>query len=476
MARWNTANVLQSMPGGRRLWRYTAKGDHFQFDADTTLSLSESAPQAHVGKDWQSLVWPRLNVAWLPLDKVFIRAVQLPGADLSEIASMLELQLEKFSPLPVTHIVWSYYVMPRELKRDPPAPVPDSVNLVRADNSPPDALQNVIVIIAARSYVEEFVGELQLQGFQPDRIETPGLDQLLVTTMNEDGVWIFPGNQSDPALIVWHYGGVIHNIGLLPLPTGPERGAQLKAHLQQMAWAGELEGWLTKAPQIHLVAEPSDAAVWQPLFKPWAEGQVKVITPASPAGLAAVSAERAGREGATTNLLPSEFAARYHQQLVDRLWMRGILGVIAVYLFAVLVYFGVLYGLSTQVGKAHGDLVRVTKDYNNAQADKQQIQVLEDLLNFKYASLDCWKAVAENLPETVTLEDMYFSRDHFDLKGSSTSEQTDDIATFNDALRHAQNASHDGPLFSDVGVPRTVTRPGRTDWNFSCTLKNGEGQ
>jgi hypothetical protein len=458
MARWNTANVLQSVPGGRRLWRYSAKGDRFQFDEDTTLSLSEPAPAAYVSKDWQSLIWPRLNVAWLPLDKVFIRAVQLPSADLAEITSMLDLQLEKLSPLPVTHVVWSFYVLPRP------------------DNAPPDALQNVLVIIAQRSYIEEFVGELQLQGFQPDRIETPGLDQLLATKINEDGVWIFPGTKGDPALIVWYYGGAIQNIVLLPLSAGPERGAQLKAHLQQIAWAGELEGWLTKPPQIHLVADASDAAAWEPLFQPWAEGQIKRLSPASAADLAALSAERAGREGATTNLLPSEFTGRYHQQLVDRLWMRGILSVIAVYLFGVLVYFGVLYGLSFPLDNARSDMASLRKQYTNALADREEIRILEDLRNSKYAALDCWKAAAENQPETLTEEDIYFARDKFDLRGTSTSEQTEDVATFNEALRHVQDASHNSPLFSEVGVPRTITRAGRTDWSFSCLLKNGEGQ
>ena len=92
-------------------------------------------------KDWQSLLWPRLNVAWLPLDKVFIRALQLPSSDPAEVASMVELQLEKLSPLPVTHLVWSYYMMPRP------------------ENAPAETLQNVIVVFALRTYVEELVAD-----------------------------------------------------------------------------------------------------------------------------------------------------------------------------------------------------------------------------------------------------------------------------------------------------------------------------
>ncbi|MGD1084039.1 MAG: hypothetical protein ABSA47_04710 [Verrucomicrobiota bacterium] len=457
MARWYSANVLQTMPGGRRLWRFSAKGDRFVFEAEKTLTLSETAPVTLVGKDWQSLVWPKLNVAWLPADKVFFRAVQLPGADAAEIAAMLELQLEKLSPLPVTHVVWSYYLAPR------PA------------TAKPDALQNVIVVIASRAYVEEYLGELQLQGFQPDRIESPALDQLLAARMNGDGVWIFPGAQGDPVLMVWQYAGSIHNVTLLPLPPGPERAAQIKAHIEQIAWAGELEGWLTQPPRIHLVAAPAEAAAWEPLFKPWADAGVEIIPPASPADLAAQSAERAGRDGATTNLLPPEFTARYHQQLVDRLWMRGVLSVVAVYLFGVLVYFGFLYGLGKQLDHARQEVARISADFTNAAEDELQITVLKNRQNLKYAALDCWKAVAENLPETVTLEDMYFSHDKFDLRGSSTSEQMDDITTFNDALRHAQDTARGVPLFTDVGPPTTSTRPGKTDWRFSCKLQSGEG-
>ena len=49
----------------------------------------------------------------------------------------------------------------------------------------------------------------------------------------------------------------------------------------------------------------------------------------APADLAAGSAQRTGNNGATTNLLPAEYGARYHQQLVDRLWMRAVMSVLA---------------------------------------------------------------------------------------------------------------------------------------------------
>jgi hypothetical protein len=398
MSRWFSANVLQSLPGGRRLWRFSAKGSRFVFDAEKTLTLQEPVPPAAVAKNFQSLLRPRLNVAWLPADKVFFRAVQLPGADAAEIAAMVELQLEKLSPLPVTHIVWSLYLMPRI-------------------EGKPDALRTVIVVIAARSYVEEFLGDLERQGFLADRIECPGLDQLLLAKMNGDGLWFFPGGTGEPALIAWHYGGAIQNLTLLPLPAGQERASVLKAHIEQIAWAGELEGWLTAPPRIHLVATAAEAEAWRPLFAELAGAGVETAAPATPAELAAHSAQRTAGNGAAASLLPAEYGARYHREFMDRLWMRSAMAVVSVYILGVLGYFAFLYQMKHENDDAHRQLAGLADSYTNALLDDTQIRLLNERQNLKYAALDCWKAIAENLPENLTLNSFYFNRAKIGLGG-----------------------------------------------------------
>jgi hypothetical protein len=455
MSHWFSANVLQSLPGGRRLWRFSARGSRFVFDEERTLTLQEPAPPAAVAKNWQSLLRPRLNVAWLPPDKVFFRAVQLPGADAAEIAAMVELQLEKLSPLPVTHIVWSLYLMP---------PVAGK----------PDALRTVIVIIAARGYVEEFLGELEHQGFLADRIECPALDQLLSAKMNEDGLWFFPGGAGEPALIAWHYGGTIQNLTLLPLPEGPERGSLLKSHIEQIAWAGELEGWLTAPPRIHLVAGPAEAAAWKPLFAEWAEHGVETAAPAATADLAAWSAQRTGNSGVTTSLLPPEYGARYHRQLMDRLWIRGIITVVGVYLLVVLGYFSFLFEMKSKNNHAHAELASLGAAYTNALLDDLQIKLLTERQNLKYAALDCWLAVADNLPENLTLDTFYFNRSKIELSGTGNSEQPDDVYTFHDGLSKGMAASQTNLLFTAVTPNYIRVQAGKTAWSFTCNLKTSE--
>ncbi len=218
MARWQTVNVLQTSASGRRLWQLSPNGDQYAVHAEKTLLLNEGVPSGMVAKDWQSLFRKKLKIAWLPADKVFLRVIHLPPSDAAEIGQMIELQLEKLSPLPVGQMVWSYYLLPRPVEKA-------------------DALQTVIVVIASRAAVEEFLGQLETEGYLASQLDL-GLDQLIAANIQEEGAWIFPGSQNEPVLAAWWYGGTVQNLTLVLLKDGPERAAQLKTQLEQIAWAG----------------------------------------------------------------------------------------------------------------------------------------------------------------------------------------------------------------------------------------------
>ena len=100
---------MSSSPAATALTSGNSPADKFKSPAqETSARPDEPLPERLVTKDWQHLVQPRLNVAWLPPDEVFLRVVQLPKADPAETLSMVELQLEKISPLPVAQIVWCF--------------------------------------------------------------------------------------------------------------------------------------------------------------------------------------------------------------------------------------------------------------------------------------------------------------------------------------------------------------------------------
>jgi hypothetical protein len=464
MARWYFCNVLQPGQQLRQLWQFNAASSKFNLLRQETKLPSEPLPEKLVAKDWQTLFQPRLNVAWLPANRVFLRVVQLPKADLAETQSMVELQLEKVSPLPVAQIVWSFQVVP----------------LVKqtglGQELQPHAtgeLQTVIVIMAARHHVEEFLGELEGQGFLADRLELPLLDELRATKINGNGAWVYPdmAGQEGVCLVAWWYDGVLQNLSLLHLPPGENRAAALQEQLAQTAWAGELEGWVTSPPKFYLVASEAAAGAWLPLFD--SSRGVELVSPLQPQELAALTARRVVGDSAVTNLLPPEYSTRYKQQFIDRLWMRGLGAVVLLYVAGLAVYFGMVWFASWKVSGVQGEVAKLSSTYTNAIRLKEQLRVLQDTLDLQYAALECYKAVADNLPSELTLDNLNFERGRtLTLVGTAGIEDRDKIIEFNRALLAAR--MREQPLFAKVNISSIRDKQLGSQllsWVITCELK-----
>jgi DNA-binding transcriptional regulator of glucitol operon len=453
MPRWTTANVLRAAGDTKRLWQFALRGENPHLTREESKLPTESLPQKLISKDWQTLYQPRLNIAWLPADKAFLRVIQLPPADtMEETVSMLDLQLEKLSPLPVAQIVWTFDLLPRQ-----------------GANT-----QTAIVVIAPRNLVEDYLGKLEGHGYVADRLEVPFIDQLLATKIDHDGVWIYPGEgaDKDSCLVAWWYGGVLQTVNLLHLPAEEERAAFIHDQLAQMMWAGELEGWLTGPGHRVLVADGELATTWRALLDT-PEQPVEVVPPAPEAGIAAMTARRAASDGARTSLVPPEFTARYRQQFVDRMWMRAILAVIVVYLIIAVLYIGWLQYIDYDVSHFEQRARALQGSYTNAMKLKAQVQVMEDQLNLQFAALRCYRAVAEKLPQALTVESLTFQRGKtLLLSGNGEASSQPALNEFNGELR---KYTVDGqPLFSHVNAPQITIKGNGLTWNFQCELKTTE--
>src|SRR6266542_918105 len=157
--RFHACNVLRVGSDARQLWQFATGNSQVTLNAEQRLVSPSPLPARLVTKDWRALWQKKLNVAWLPAEQVFLRVVHLPKCDPAELRSMVDLQLEKLAPLPVNQIVWSFELVPQSAGE----------------------LQTVIVIIAERSIVEEFLGSLESDGYLADRLDLPFLHQLLAT-------------------------------------------------------------------------------------------------------------------------------------------------------------------------------------------------------------------------------------------------------------------------------------------------------
>jgi hypothetical protein len=462
MARWNTCNILQIAPDAKRLWQFDAKGGGFVLGREQRVPHAEQLPPKFVAKNWASLWQPKLNVAWLPAESVFLRVVELPASNLDETFSMVELQLEKLSPIPVTQIVWTMHVFGTHQ------------SAAKADGTV-ESLQTVIVVIVSRALVEDFLGKLERDGFLADRLEVPMLDQLEAISPTEDGTWLFPitmGGQN-AALVAWWFGGALRNLSFVTLPAAGDRATELKNQLGLLVMAGEVEGWLTAQPKWHLVADPVNATEWENLLRTGLNESVQIVAPPSPAELAGRSAKRAAAAVSKVNLLPAEFSGRYREQFFDRLWLHGLGYAGAVYAVGLVIYFCALGWLGYQTHQVEGKVAEISNNYTNAIQLKARLGVLQERSQLKYAALDCWQLVAQELPPGVSLLRSGFADGRkLALNGQVDAADTQKMTDFYDALRKAK--LKDQPMFN-VSDPLSYRQQGdKVAWNFALELLHTE--
>jgi hypothetical protein len=369
---------------------------------------------------------------------------------------MVELQLEKLSPLPVAQIVWTLHPLP--------ATTGD--------------LQSIIVVIAGRAAVEEFLGKLEKDGFLADRLEVPMLDQLEAAPATEDGAWIYAGARGkDAALVAWRSNGALRNLCLVVLPPEGDRAKSLKDQLTQLCWSGEMEGWLTEAPKWHLVADPVNAVEWQNLLREALNEPVRVTEPPSPSELASRTARRAASSSGAA-LLPPEFTARYHQQFVDRLWLRGLVATGILYAIGVVIYFCATSVLNYKTIAVEQQAAQLGDSYTNVLELKARYAVLTQRQQLKYAALDCWKIVAEQLPAGMTLQRSSFSDGQkLTLNGVCSPDQIGQISDqgkFYDAVRKAKLDGQD--MFEASAVEPLIWNQsgGTVNWHFTLQLRHAE--
>jgi hypothetical protein len=304
------------------------------------------------------------------------------------------------------------------------------------------------------------------------------LDQLEATSTAGDGAWVYAGTRGkDAALVACRSRGALRNLTLLVLPPSGDRARSLKEQLVQLCWAGEMEGWLTEPPKWHLVADPVNAAEWENLLRAALDEPVRVVEPPPPAELAAFTARRAAT-AAGAALLPKEFSARYHQQFVDRLWLRGLVTTGILYAIAVVIYFCATTVLGYKTREVEQQAAQLGTGYTNVLQLKARYAVLTERQQLKYAALDCWKVIANKLPEGLSLQRSSFADGKkLSLSGICTPDQIGQISDqgkFYDAIRKAKVENQD--MFEPVAVePLIWNQSGNAvNWRFTLQLKHSE--
>jgi hypothetical protein len=381
-------NVVDCSSGRQQFWRFSNSKNQMKLVDVRESESAEQIPIKHLDRDASQMWRPHCqNDAWLPADKVFFRVLHLPRCDARELPGMVELQLEKISPLPLGRAVWSFEVVPMH----------------RADREQ----QTVVVMLAERSVVEECVDELEKAGYFPDRLEVAVMHQVLATPQGgdrPDGAWIYPRFIEERVVctVAWWDEGVLENITQIILSSA-EHLNELTEQLTATTWAGEMEGWLTGSTHWHLVIAAEHGEQWLPILNEWAGKGVQVEAPPDASALAAACASRAARPLHQGNLMPPKRRAGYHRQDVDRVLSSILTWMLLLYVMLVAGYFVLNEQTEAREEAKYQQLKKM-------KAMEQEVEILvakRDLLvlqrNSRMTALQVLKGVAEQMPEQLTL-------------------------------------------------------------------------
>jgi hypothetical protein len=200
-----------------------------------------------------------------------------------------------------------------------------------------------------------------------------------------------------------------------------------------------------------------------------------VVSPVPEQQLAAMTARRAVQSDASNNLLPPEFATRYQQQFVDRLWGRGLLAAFGIYMVCLAIYFVALTVFSTLTANVEHQAAAISETYTNSIRMREMLKVLDQRDALKFAALDCWQAVAETMPTGLTLETLNFNDGRsLSLRGTVPTDQVTAVNDFYDSLRKWKKGKQ--AIFDAGGgtIPNTSMKdPSTVSWSFELDLNQG---
>ena len=151
--------------------------------------------------------------------------------------------------------------------------------------------------------------------------------------------------------------------------------------------------------------------------------------------------------------------------------MRGLGAVLMLYVIGVVIYFGFVSFAKYQLSRVESGIAAKSAKYTEAVKLREKVRVLQEQMDLQYAALDCYRAVAENLPEGLLLESLVFADGQkLTVFGTGANEDTSKIQTFNAAMSKA--TVKDQLLFAKVNPPFISPRAGnQLNWNFVCELK-----
>ncbi len=387
----------------------------------------------------------------VPSHQVVMRVLEFPVADAAELACMVELQVDKFSPFPLDQMVVSHEVL-----------------ALREGAS-------TVLVAAARSSVIRAAG----QRFTDAGIRIGRVDTLLLgrwQTLLDAGQLVMEGRETLVLVdgggvdVLTHEAGVpvaLSGLGEVLAPADADTAGELAQEIVHLLMGLEAERGRPSLSAVSVWSEAGEGAplanaLHRSLNQPVRECPLETI-PTAVSGTVR-RAQHTPPVGAPLDLTPLTWREAGRLQM----WRRRVIAAGVLLLGGWLLLAGVVFGVPFWQRVSNERLKAVEGRWqepaNHVRRLRMQVQIIRRYMDRRTSALECLREISLLQPPGVDLTSFTYRKgDGLELIGEADSGAL--VILYNQRL----NAS---VLFDNVKAgPRTLTRQQRHRFSFEITFK-----
>ncbi len=378
----------------------------------------------------------------LPSTQLLLRILELPAVDPEELADMVELQVDKFSPFPIDQIVVSHEVLARD------------------END-----CTVLVAAAKEKVIDEAGEELKQQGLRIERIDAALLgrwktivDSTKLSMEGRETLVIISDNMVE---VLTHETGnliALSCLGRISDLDDPEAAVEVAQEVAHLMMGVEVERGRARAQTVTLWSEGDYAS-----FSTALESVSGVLVhECSLRDLPSVShgvALRALSGGGLLDLTPDAWRRTASSSRTRRLMLVSALVIFGLWGLLVGGGLGMFAFEKNRLHRLEASAARWLEPANEVRRLRLQVNMIERYTDRTYSALESLREISQLQPEGVDLTSFTYRKGGgMDLAGDADSGQL--VNQFNESLNQS-------PLFVDVkSGTRTLTSKGRHRFSF----------
>lgn len=391
----------------------------------------------------------------LPASSMLLRVTELPSEDAAELASMVELQVDKFSPFPIDQTQFSFEVLLQHEGRS-----------------------RVLIAAMKKEPVKALGSALRQGGVILHRLDCRAV--VWWATMKERGLISAHGRHTlllleahDIAMIVTHHGEpvVFRSLGTRDQFETQEDCEELLDEVRFSLTALEAEWGTAEEVRLDVWSHDEPPEVFcTALEAAHATAPHYHRFDELPAFHEALARRSADREGVLLNLAPSEWLA--DEQYRGTLRRLGMLSVVfaGLWLAVMAVLMGYLHLRTGRLDELESGHAGLQEEAGLARQLRAKVKSLEQYSDRTYSVLEVLREVSVRLPQGVDLTAMNYKKgEETDLKGTAG-----DASPIHDFIAEMEQSG----LFTDVEADNIISKRDRdrvrTDFSIKLKLPGGE--